>query len=50
MARLKVVNCEWCNKRIELDHPAVQDEYGEWMHIGCAVEEGDSQIIDSEHG
>ena len=42
--------CDWCNQGIEYDQPSIQCEDGDWMHIGCAAEEGDSQIIDSEHG
>lgn len=42
--------CDWCDEEIEYDQPKILDSDGCWMHIGCAVEEGDSQIIDSEHG
>ena len=42
--------CGWCRQELLKEQLKVKDEYGDEMHLFCAVEEGDSQIIDNEHG
>jgi hypothetical protein len=41
--------CSYCNQPILPDEPKVR-ELGEWLHIGCAVQQQDGFDLDNSMG
>lgn len=43
--------CEICGEHIYADEAKVEEpiDSGEYMHLWCAIEAGDDDIINSEH-